>query len=89
MKASSQARLLSSFKRFFRFALARNLRKTDPMVRIESPRRAARFPKTLSEDDVDALLQALDDEPVMTGWPGVTIVYGAMVTGSSTFDSVT
>src|SRR4051812_40295555 len=48
IKASSQARLLSSLKRFFRFAIQRNVRTTDPVVRIDAPRRAPRFPKTLS-----------------------------------------
>jgi integrase/recombinase XerD len=62
IKASSQARLLSSLKRFFRFAIERNVRTTDPVVRIDAPRRAPRFPKTLSEADVEALLQAPDAE---------------------------
>ena len=62
IKASSQARLLSSLKRFFRFAIERNVRTTDPVVRIDAPSRTPRFPKTLSEADVEALLQAPDAE---------------------------
>jgi len=60
MKASSQARLLSSLKRFFRFALNRGLVSADPLMRIDSPKRTPRFPRTLSESDVEALLAAPD-----------------------------
>ena len=58
IKASSQARLLSSLKRFFRFALQRNVRSVDPSAGIDAPKPSPRFPKTLSEDDVEALLAA-------------------------------
>jgi integrase/recombinase XerD len=58
LRPSSQARFLSSLKRFFRFALERNVRQTDPSLHIDAPKRAPRFPRTLSEDDVEALLQA-------------------------------
>jgi integrase/recombinase XerD len=58
IKASSQARLLSSLKRFFRFALQRNVRSADPSLGIDAPKPAPRFPKVLSEEDVEALLQA-------------------------------
>jgi integrase/recombinase XerD len=60
IRPSSQARLLSSLKRFFRFALARGVRRDDPSVRIDAPRKTPRFPKTLSEQDVEDLLGAPD-----------------------------
>jgi len=60
MKASSQARLLSSLKRFFRFAQDRGRVNADPLLRIASPKRTPRFPKTLSESDVEQLLAAPD-----------------------------
>jgi integrase/recombinase XerD len=57
IKPSTQARLLSSIKRFFRYALNRNMVAVDPSVRVDSPKRSPRFPRTLSESDVEALLE--------------------------------
>ena len=60
IRASTQARMLSGIKRFFRFALGRQLIEADPSLLIEPPKRPARFPRTLSEADVEALLGAPD-----------------------------
>jgi integrase/recombinase XerD len=60
MRPSTQARLLSSLKRFYRYALNRGRRSDDPTVRLEPPKRVPRFPRTLSEPDVEALLNAPD-----------------------------
>ena len=62
LRASSQARLHSSFKRFFRHALREGLVQADPTLLLDAPKRAPRFPKTLSEGDVEALLAAPDTE---------------------------
>jgi len=62
LRASSQARLHSSFKRFFRHALREGLLQSDPTLLLDAPKRAPRFPKTLSEGDVEALLAAPDTE---------------------------
>jgi integrase/recombinase XerD len=59
-KASSSARLLSSLKRFYQFALRERLRQHDPTLNVEAPRRARRLPKILTEADVEALLGAPD-----------------------------
>ena len=59
-KASSAARQLSSVKRFYRYCLREGRIAADPVLRLDSPRRVPRFPKTLSEADVDALLAAPD-----------------------------
>jgi integrase/recombinase XerD len=64
IKPSSQARLLSSLKRFFRFAIARNVRTSDPTLLIDAPKRTPRFPKTLSEQDVEALLASPEADTV-------------------------
>src|SRR6185503_7024433 len=58
VRASTQARMLSSLKRFFRFALARNLVTADPTLLVDAPKRVPRFPHTVSESDVEALLAA-------------------------------
>ncbi|HEY6240907.1 MAG TPA: site-specific tyrosine recombinase XerD [Burkholderiales bacterium] len=56
IRSSTQARLHSSFKRFYRF-LARGLRiEVDPTLKLDAPKKPPRFPKTLSEADVEALL---------------------------------
>jgi len=59
-RASSLARMVSSLKRFFGYALRERVISSDPTLRLETPRRAPRFPKTLSEADVEALLAAPD-----------------------------
>lgn len=64
-KPRSTARQLSSFRRFFRYIMREGLRDTDPTADIEMPRIGRSLPKTLSEDEVDALLSAPNtDEPL-------------------------
>jgi integrase/recombinase XerD len=57
-KASSSARLLSSLKRFYRFALRENLLRRDPTLDVDAPRRSRRLPRSLTETDVENLLAA-------------------------------
>jgi len=59
-RASSAARMLSSLKRFYGWCLREGKIKADPTLKLDSPKRAPRFPKTLSEADVEALLAAPD-----------------------------
>ncbi len=64
-KPRSTARQLSSFRRFFRYIMREGLRDTDPTAEIEMPRIGRSLPKTLTEDEVDALLSAPNvDEPL-------------------------
>ena len=64
-KPRSTARQLSSVRRFFRYIVREGLRSNDPTVDIEMPRIGRTLPKTLSEDEVDALLNAPNtDEPL-------------------------
>ncbi len=60
IKASTQSRIISSFKRFYRYALRQGLVAVDPTMRLDAPRKPGRFPKTLDEADVEALLGAPD-----------------------------
>jgi integrase/recombinase XerD len=53
-------RLVSSLKRFYRFALNEGLRADDPTVDLESPRIGRSLPKSISEAEVEALLAAPD-----------------------------
>jgi integrase/recombinase XerD len=64
-KPRSTARQLSSFRRFFRYIMREGLRETDPTADIEMPRIGRSLPKTLTEEEVDALLHAPNtDEPL-------------------------
>jgi len=64
-KPRSTARQLSSFRRFFRYIMREGLRDSDPTADIEMPRIGRSLSKTLSEDEVDALLNAPNtDEPL-------------------------
>lgn len=57
-KASSANRRLSSFKRYYRWALREGRIQLDPTLRLLSAKQAQRLPKTLGEAQVDALLAA-------------------------------
>lgn len=57
-KASSANRRLSSFKRYYRWALREGLISQDPTLRLHAAKQAQRLPKTLGEAQVDALLAA-------------------------------
>lgn len=59
-RASSSNRRLASVRRFYRYLLRERLRDDDPTVRIRTARQPPRFPKGLSERDVEALLAAPD-----------------------------
>ena len=64
-KPRSTARQLSSFRRFFRYIMREGMRDNDPTADIEMPRIGRSLPKTLSEDEVDSLLNAPNtDEPL-------------------------
>ena len=59
-RASSAARRVSTLKRFFQYCVRERRIAADPTLRLDPPKRAPRFPKTLSEADVEALLGAPD-----------------------------
>jgi integrase/recombinase XerD len=58
----SSARLLSSMRRFYRFLVREGRRSDDPTANIQSPKMDRPLPHTLSEADVEALLDAPDIE---------------------------
>jgi integrase/recombinase XerD len=59
-RASSAARLVSTLKRFYQYCLRERRIGADPTLRLDPPKRAPRFPKSLSEADVESLLAAPD-----------------------------
>jgi len=61
-KARSEARLLSSLRRFYRYLCREEIRESDPTTQIESPRLGRPLPEGLSEQEVEALLEQPDIE---------------------------
>lgn len=59
-KARSISRLIASLRRLYRWALRENKISADPTLQLESPKLPRSLPKTLSEDEVVALLNAPD-----------------------------
>lgn len=63
LKASSNARILAAVRGFHKFLLLENLRTDDPTVKLLPPRLGKRLPKSLTQDQVIALLKASGPEP--------------------------
>ena len=57
-RATSAARMLSSLKRFYQYCVRERHATRDPTLKLDPPKRGQRFPKSLSETDVEALLAA-------------------------------
>ncbi len=64
-RASSQARYISTLRRFYRRLLAQGRRADDPTLKIAMPVKPARLPKVLSEKDVEALLAAPPEDSTL------------------------
>lgn len=63
-KATSANRRLSVLKRFYLLAVRQNLVRQNPCSKLKSAKQPVRLPKTLSETQVESLLQAPDDTPL-------------------------
>ncbi|WP_035881418.1 site-specific tyrosine recombinase XerD [Cupriavidus metallidurans] len=61
-RASSANRRLTVFRRFYQWALREHMIETDPCLLLRPAKQPPRFPKTLSEAQVVALLEAPDIE---------------------------
>ena len=59
-RASTANRRLAVLRRFYRWAVRERVAADDPTVRLRGARRPARFPRTISEAQVEALLAAPD-----------------------------
>jgi integrase/recombinase XerD len=55
---ATRARRLSAIKQLYRFAFEEDLRADNPAIQIKGPGRDKRLPKTLSQDEVEHLLNA-------------------------------
>lgn len=56
----SQARIISGLKSFFNYLIFEDFRKDNPLDLIESPKIGRKLPDTLSENEIDKLIQAID-----------------------------
>src|SRR5690554_3985329 len=59
-RASTANRRLAALRRYFLWARRQGLVERDPCLKLQASRQPPRFPKTLSEAQVEALLQAPD-----------------------------
>ena len=60
VRPRTSARRLSSLRQFFQWALREQLLERDPTAQIEAPRLGRPLPESLSENEVEALLEAPD-----------------------------
>ena len=58
--ASSRARLISGLKSFFNFLMFENYREDSPLELIEVPKIGRKLPDTLSVEEIDAIIAAVD-----------------------------
>ncbi len=56
----SQSRLISGLRGFFKYLVFEDYRPTNPMELLESPRLGRKLPDTLSVEEIDSLIGAID-----------------------------
>lgn len=56
----SQSRLISGLKSFFNYLIFEDYRKDTPLELIEVPKTGRKLPDTLSTEEIDALIEAID-----------------------------
>jgi integrase/recombinase XerD len=64
-KATSSNRRLTVFRRFYRYLIRERLREDDPTLSVRAAKQPMRFPKSLSETQVEALINAPDTETAL------------------------
>jgi integrase/recombinase XerD len=64
-KATTANRRLTVLKRYFRWALREHLVSVDPTLKLQAAKQPVRVPKTLSEVQVEALLNAPDAQEAL------------------------
>ncbi|GIZ09450.1 site-specific tyrosine recombinase XerD [Flavobacterium sp. UMI-01] len=60
VNARSQARIISGLKSFFSYLIFEDYREDNPLELIESPKIGRKLPDTLSVEEIDALIAAID-----------------------------
>ncbi|SOC81261.1 integrase/recombinase XerD [Salinimicrobium sediminis] len=60
VNSRSQARIISGLRGFFSYLVFEDYRKTNPLELIESPKTGRKLPDTLSTEEIDSLIAAID-----------------------------
>jgi integrase/recombinase XerD len=60
MTASSQARIISGIKSFYRYCLLENISQADPTTLLEAPKLKRTLPDVLSFDEIEMIIAAID-----------------------------
>ena len=60
MTASSQSRIISGIRSFFKYCLLENLVKQDPTELLETPKLRRTLPDFLSVEEINRIIQAID-----------------------------
>jgi len=60
VNARSQSRLISGLRSFFNYLVFEDYRKDNPLELIESPKIGRKLPDTLSEEEIDCIIKAID-----------------------------
>ncbi|MCA1774505.1 MAG: site-specific tyrosine recombinase XerD [Loktanella sp.] len=63
LAAATRARRLSAIKQLYRFAFEEGWREDNPAIQVKGPGKSKRLPKTLSVEQVGALLAAARESP--------------------------
>lgn len=60
MTATSQARIISGLRGFYKFCLLEHISKTDPTVLMEAPKLKRALPDVLSFEEIEAIISKID-----------------------------
>jgi len=60
MTPTSQARIISGIRSFYKYCLVEQLTKTDPSALLEAPRSRRKLPDTLSFEEIEKVIAQLD-----------------------------
>jgi integrase/recombinase XerD len=60
MTATSQARIISGLRSFYKYCLLEEISEKDPTVLLEAPKIRRKLPDTISIKEIDAIIDAID-----------------------------
>ncbi|MCH4269591.1 MAG: site-specific tyrosine recombinase XerD [Brevundimonas sp.] len=81
LSAATAARRRASVRQFYRFALGEGWRADDPSRRLDAPKQGRTLPKTLSRDEIEALLTAAGAADSTAGLRLIALVEMAYASG--------
>lgn len=81
LSAATAARRRASVRQFYRFALGEGWRADDPSRRLDAPKQGRSLPKTLSRDEIEALLTSAGAADSTAGLRLIALVEMAYASG--------